>query len=87
MNDKNAQLVALEINKVLSSEIIDTNNTLNIRQGNDAEVAQLVSEMKSGKIAGLISYNVDPVYSLPNSSEFIEGLNNLEISSRIIIRK
>ncbi|MDG1037926.1 MAG: TAT-variant-translocated molybdopterin oxidoreductase [Polaribacter sp.] len=80
LNDKNAQLVALEINKVLSSEIIDTSNTLNIRQGNDAEVAQLISEMKSGKIAGLISYNVDPVYSLPNSTEFIDGLNKLEIS-------
>ena len=80
MNDKNAQLVALEINKVLNSEIIDTNNTLNIRQGNDAEVAQLVSDMNSGKVAGLISYNVDPIYSLSNSSDFSEGLKKVEVS-------
>ncbi|ARV16040.1 TAT-variant-translocated molybdopterin oxidoreductase [Polaribacter sp. SA4-12] len=80
LNDKNAQLIALAINKALNSEIIDVNNTLNIRQGNDAEVAQLVSDMKAGKVAGLISYNVDPIYSLSNSSDFSEGLKKLELS-------
>ncbi len=80
LNDKNAQLVALAINKALNSEIIDTVNTLNIRQGNDAEVAQFVSDMKAGKIAGLISYNVDPVYSLSNASDFSDGLKKLELS-------
>jgi molybdopterin-containing oxidoreductase family iron-sulfur binding subunit len=79
LNDKNAQLVALAINKVLSSEIIDTKNTLNIRQGNDAEVAQLVTDMKAGKISGLISYNVDPVYSLANASDFSEGLKKVDL--------
>ncbi|WP_158840245.1 TAT-variant-translocated molybdopterin oxidoreductase [Polaribacter sp. L3A8] len=80
LNDKNAQLIALAINKALNSEIIDVNNTLNIRQGNDAEVAQLVSDMKAGKVAGLISYNVDPIYSLSSSSDFSEGLKKLELS-------
>ena len=80
LNDKNAQLIAFAINKALKSEIIDVNNTLNIRQGNDAEVAQLVSDMKAGKIAGLISCNVDPIYSLSNSSDFSEGLKKLELS-------
>jgi len=80
LNDKNAQLIALAINKALNSEIIDTKNTLNIRQGNDVEVAQLVSDMKAGKIAGLVSYNVDPIYSLSNSSDFVDGLKKLELS-------
>ena len=80
LNDKNAQLIALAINKAINSEIIDVNNTLNIRQGDDAKVAQLVSDMKAGKIAGLISYNVDPVYSLSNSADFSEGLKKLELS-------
>ncbi|QVY64673.1 TAT-variant-translocated molybdopterin oxidoreductase [Polaribacter sp. Q13] len=80
LNDKNAQLIALAINKALNSEIIDTTNTLNIRKGNDAEVAQLVSDMKAGKIAGLIAYNVDPIYSLSNAADFSEGLEKLEIS-------
>ncbi|WP_298781072.1 TAT-variant-translocated molybdopterin oxidoreductase [uncultured Polaribacter sp.] len=80
LNDKNAQLVALAINKALNSEIIDTVNTLNIRQGNDVEVAQLISDMKAGKVAGLISYNVDPLYSLANSSGFSDGLKKIELS-------
>ncbi|MGJ8745533.1 TAT-variant-translocated molybdopterin oxidoreductase [Polaribacter sp.] len=80
LNDVNAQLISLEINKALNSEIIDTVNTLNIRKGNDVEIAQLVSDMKAGKVAGLISYNVDPIYSLSNSSDFSEGLKKLELS-------
>jgi|SaaInlV_120m_DNA_3_1039746.scaffolds.fasta_scaffold01803_2 MoCo/4Fe-4S cofactor protein with predicted Tat translocation signal len=76
LNDKNAQLITLAINKALNSEIIDVNNTLNIRQGNDADVAQLVSDLKSGKVAGVISYNVDPVYSLSDGAEFAEALKN-----------
>ncbi len=80
LNDKNAQLVAFAINEAIGSEIFDIKNTLNIRQGNDVEVAQLVSDMKSGKVAGLISYNVDPLYSLSNSLDFSEGLKKVELS-------
>ena len=76
LNDKNAQLITLEINKVLGSEIIDVVNTLNIRQGNDTDVAQLVSDLTSGKVAGVISYNVDPVYSLANGKAFAEALKD-----------
>ena len=79
LNDTNAQLLALAINKAIGSEIIDTKNTLNIRQGNDAEVAQLVMDMQAGKIAGLVSYNVNPVYSLSNSLDFSEGLNKVAL--------
>ncbi|WP_405609615.1 TAT-variant-translocated molybdopterin oxidoreductase [Polaribacter sp. Asnod1-A03] len=80
LNDVNAQLISLEINKALNSEIIDVNNTLNVRQGNDGEVAQLISDMKSGEVVGLISYNVDPVYTLASSSDFVEGLKKLQLS-------
>lgn len=80
LNDVNAQLIALAINKALNSSIVDTTNTLNIRQGNDAKVGQLISDIKAGKVAGLITYNVDPVYTLPNTSDFSEGLKKLELS-------
>lgn len=79
LNDKNAQLISLAINAALQSEIVDVNNTINIRQGNDAEVAKLVSDMKRGSIGGLLTYNVDPVYSLPNASEFTEALNKVSL--------
>ncbi len=79
LNDKNAQLISLAINATLQSEILDVNNTINIRQGNDAEVAKLVSDMKRGSIGGLLTYNVDPAYSLPNASEFTEALNKVSL--------
>jgi molybdopterin-containing oxidoreductase family iron-sulfur binding subunit len=79
LNDKNAQLIAFAINKAIASEIIDTKNTLNIRQGNDADVAQLISDMNSGKVAGLISYNVNPLYSLSNVADFSEALKKVSL--------
>ncbi|MDP5092375.1 MAG: TAT-variant-translocated molybdopterin oxidoreductase [Polaribacter sp.] len=80
INDKNAQLVALAINKALNSEIVDVNNTLNIRQGNEADVNQLIKDMNAGKIGGLLSYNVNPLYSLPNATEFTNGLKKVSLT-------
>ncbi|CAM1344820.1 TAT-variant-translocated molybdopterin oxidoreductase [Tenacibaculum amylolyticum] len=65
INDKNAQLIALAINEALQSTIIDTKAVNLTRQGNDAAVAALVQEAQSGKVKGLITYNVNPVYALP----------------------
>jgi len=80
INDKNAQLVAFAINKALQSDVMDVQNTLNIRQGNDNDIAQLVADVKSGKVSGVISYNVNPVYSLSNSKDFESGLKKLALS-------
>ena len=80
LNDKNAQLIAFAINKALNSEIFDAANPVYKRQGNDTEVAQLVADMKSGKVAGLITYNVNPLYSLADAVGFSEGLKKLKLS-------
>ena len=79
INDVNAQLISLAINKALNSEILDANNALNIRQGSYKQVQKLVSDIKSGAVAGLITYNVDPVYTLDNSAVFVEALNKLSL--------
>ena len=80
IQDKNAQLLALAINKAISSEVIDVVATKNIRHGNDAKVAQLIADMNAGKIGAVIINNSNPVYSLPNSSEFVEGLKKVKLS-------
>ena len=80
LNDKNAQLIAFAINEALQSDVFDTTNTLNIRQGNDVEVAQLISDMKAGKIAGVLTHNVDPIYSSANATAFAEGLEKVALS-------
>ena len=83
LNDKNAQLISLAINSALNSEIIDVNNTINIRQGNDKAVAQLVADMKAGKVGGLVAYNVNPAYSLSNSKEFTSALAKVDLKVAI----
>jgi len=80
IQDKNAQLLALAINNAIQSEVIDVVATKNIRHGNDSNVAQLISDMNAGKVGAVLIYNSNPVYSLPNASEFVEGLKKIKLS-------
>ncbi len=83
INDKNAQLIALAINKALNSKVIDTKGVNLTRQGNDAQITQLVADVKSGKVKGLVTYNVNPVYTLANATDLVNGLKNLKLSVAI----
>jgi molybdopterin-containing oxidoreductase family iron-sulfur binding subunit len=80
IQDKNAQILALAINKALNSEVLDVSATKNIRKGNDADVAQLIADMNEGKIGAVIIYNSNPVYTLPNAKAFVEGLKKVKLS-------
>ncbi len=75
MNDKNAQLIALAINEALHSTIIDTKAVNLTRQGDDIKIAKLVSEVNSGKAKGLITYNVNPAYSIVGFEDAIKKLD------------
>ena len=78
--DADAQSLVLAINETLGSSIMDTNNARMTRQGNSAQVAELVKDMNDGSVGALMVVGVNPAYSLPNASEFIEGLKNVEVS-------
>jgi len=80
LNDKNAQIIAMAINIALQSTVMDVTITNNIRQGNDADVAQLVADMKAGKVKGLITHNVNPVYSLASGTDLKEQIGKLKLS-------
>ena len=80
LNDKNAQIVAMAINNALQSEAMDVAITNNIRQGNDTEVAQVVSGIKSGAVKGLITYNVNPIYSLASANDIKDKIKGLKLS-------
>jgi molybdopterin-containing oxidoreductase family iron-sulfur binding subunit len=79
LNDKNAQIIALEINRILASEILDVDHLIHTRQGSFDKVQTLVSDMKSGKVGGLFTVNVDPSYTLPNAAEFISALSKVQL--------
>ena len=80
IQDKNAQLLALEINNFLCSEVLDTTNIKYVRGGNDTKVANLVAELKAGKVGALITYNTNPIYTLANSADFKDGLAKTKLT-------
>jgi MoCo/4Fe-4S cofactor protein with predicted Tat translocation signal len=80
IQDANAQTVALEINAFLGSKAFNKATPIKIRQGSDAAVLALVADMKAGKIGAIIMSGVNPLYTLPNASDFAEGLNKTELS-------
>ncbi len=80
IQDVNAQTVALEINEALSSKAFDPKTPVKTRQGSDKAVAQLVSDMKSGRVGAIIMSGVNPMYTLANTADFAEGLKKTELS-------
>ena len=75
-NDVAVQTVVNSINQVLGNyeKTIDTSKPLALKQGDDAKVEELVNDVIGGKVKGLILYNTNPVYTLPNGKEFGEAL-------------
>ncbi len=80
IQDVNAQTVVLEINTFLGSNAFDKATPIKTRQGSDAAVATLLADMKAGNVGAIIMSGVNPLYTLPNASEFAEGLKKTELS-------
>lgn len=85
--DADAQSLALAINEALNSRVMDTENARLMRQGNAAEVQQLVQDMNAGSVGALLMAGVNPAYSLPNAAEFAEGIKNVELTIDFSIKK
>ncbi|MBB4118798.1 molybdopterin-containing oxidoreductase family iron-sulfur binding subunit [Mesonia hippocampi] len=79
IQDKDAQLLALEINEALASKVMDVKNPRMIRQGNATQVKELISRMNAGQVGGLVTVGVNPAYSLPNAEEFKKGVEKLDL--------
>ncbi|NJX16091.1 TAT-variant-translocated molybdopterin oxidoreductase [Tamlana crocina] len=80
IQDVNAQTVVFEINEALGSKAFDPKTPIKTKQGSDKSVAQLVADMKAGKVGAIIASGVNPAYSLPNAADFVEGLKKTELS-------
>ncbi|MET2983801.1 TAT-variant-translocated molybdopterin oxidoreductase [Aureibaculum conchae] len=80
IQDKNAQLLALAINKSIGSEAVNTAAPKYVRSGSDAKVSQLIADMNAGKVGGLVTYMTNPAYTLANGAEFIEALKKVKLS-------
>ena len=75
-----AQRIALAINEKLGSVVIDTQHTTTVRQGSADQLTQLVDDLNSGAVQGIITAGVNPVYTLANGEQFASGLNKAKFS-------
>jgi molybdopterin-containing oxidoreductase family iron-sulfur binding subunit len=75
VNDEGVQTLVNGINKMLGNygSTVDVENHLNFKQSNDEEFAALVSEMASGRVKVLMTYNCNPVYTAPAALKFAEA--------------
>jgi len=80
IQEVNAQMLALAINEKLASKAFDPSTPVKTRQGDDKAVAKLIDDMKVGTIGAVIMCGVNPLYSLPNASDFSEGLEKTELT-------
>ncbi len=80
LQDVDAQLVVLEINKAIRSKAFIEDTPRTIRKGNAKAVGQLVKDMNAGRVGGLLIAGVNPMYSLPNANEFKTGLEKVDLS-------
>jgi len=80
LDDINAQLLALAINNALQAQAFNPSDAILTRKGDAKAVAQLVADMKAGKIHTLIMNGVNPAYTLANSSEFVAALKSVKLS-------
>lgn len=80
LNDVNAQLIANAINNLLGNygSTIDLANFSNQRQGDDAEMNELVNELAT--IDALIILDANPLYNYPGREKFKAGLEKVGLA-------
>lgn len=81
-NDVSTQIVINAINNALGNigTTVDLDNYSNQKMGNDAEMAELVSEMKKSEVGALLIWGANPVYSYPKGNEFADALKKVSFS-------
>ncbi len=81
-NNVNEQILVNAINNALgnyNSTISFASGNL-MRQGNDADVQGLISEMEGGGVDAVFVLGANPVFELPNGDKFAAALKNVKLS-------
>jgi molybdopterin-containing oxidoreductase family iron-sulfur binding subunit len=79
LNDEGVQTLVNGINKMLDNygHTVDIENHMNLKQSDDKEFADLVSDMANGKINVLMTHNCNPVYTAPGSLKFADAMKKV----------
>ena len=70
----------LEINQKLSSDAFDIENPRIINQGKNSDVKDLVNGILDGSIKGILTFGIDPGYTLPMGVDFVKALQKVDLS-------
>lgn len=81
-NDVNIQLIVNAINNLLGNygQTILTGTTLQTFQGDDAKFENFVARLKSGEVAGVLCWGVNPVYNHPAGEDIKAAIEAAELS-------
>ena len=80
LEDVAAQEVTLAINALLGSSLIDVASPRYIRQAKSIEIAAFLTDLKAGKIAGVITSGINPLYTLADAADAAKAMERLELS-------
>ena len=79
LDDKDVQDMILDLNNHIKSLAIDNSARL-IRTQSGDEVDAFIEDLLAGKLSGLITVGVNPVYSLSKGEKIKEAIKNLDFS-------
>ena len=79
LDDKNVQDIILDLNNYIKSFAIDDSARL-IRTQSGDEVGIFLEELLDGKVSGLITVGVNPVYSLSEGEKIKKAISDLDFS-------
>jgi molybdopterin-containing oxidoreductase family iron-sulfur binding subunit len=81
-NNPSVQIVVNAINNAIGAygKTINWGVTSNYKQGLDADMATLVSDMNAGKVGALFVLDANPSYDYPAADKFNEGLKKVKLS-------
>ena len=80
IDDDDAQLLVLAINEALQSKAFDLTSPRLTKSGNAAAVETVLDDIASGKVKGLITAGINPVYTLPEGAALAAAIEKLEFS-------
>ena len=82
-----AQELVLAVNQKLTSEAFQPGHPKMTRQGNSQEVLQLLSDIKSKKVSGLITYGANPLLTLAEGAGMGEAFGQLDLSLAFVSKE
>lgn len=79
-NNLNIQLIVNAINNALGNygQTLSVDKPMNLKQGNEKAMANVVKQMNAGKVEGLLLHNVNPIYNYFDSIAFENGMKKVK---------